>query len=59
MAFAMFEMKLVLAKVLSQWQMNLAETKPVQPIRRGITLAPSGGIKMRLIAKCLSSVEKT
>ncbi|MBA2750363.1 MAG: cytochrome P450 [Tatlockia sp.] len=50
MAFAMFEMKLVLAKVLSQWQMNLAETKPVKPIRRGITLAPSGGIKMRLIA---------
>lgn len=51
MAFAMFEMKLVLAKVLSQWQMNLAETKPVQPIRRGITLAPSGGVKMKLISK--------
>lgn len=51
MAFAMFEMKLVLAKVLSQWQMNLAETKPVQPVRRGITLAPSGGVKMKLISK--------
>lgn len=55
MAFAMFEMKLVLAKVLSQWQMNLAETKPVKPVRRGTILAPSGGIKMRLIANnCVS-----
>ena len=51
MAFAMFEMKLVLATVMSQWQMNLAETKPVQPVRRGITLAPSGGVKMMLTAK--------
>lgn len=59
MAFAMFEMKLVLATIMSQWQMNLTETKPVQPVRRGITLAPSGRLKMRLIAKCSSSVEKT
>jgi cytochrome P450 family 110 len=51
MAFAMFEMKLVLATVMSQWQMNLAETKQVQPVRRGITLAPSGGVKMRLASK--------
>ncbi len=50
MAFALFEMKLVIAKVLSHWQMNLAETKPVQPVRRGITLAPSGGVKMMAIA---------
>lgn len=51
MAFAMFEMKLVIAIVLSQWQMQIAETKPVQPVRRGITLAPSGGVKMMLTAK--------
>ncbi len=51
MAFAMFEMKLVLATVMAQWQMNTAETKPVQPVRRGITLAPSGGVKMKLVAK--------
>lgn len=50
MAFALFEMKLVITKVLSHWQMNLAETKPVQPVRRGITLAPSGGVKMMAIA---------
>ncbi len=51
MAFAMFEMKLVLATIMSQWQMNITETKPVQPVRRGITLAPSGGVKMMLTAK--------
>lgn len=51
MAFAMFEMKLVLATVMSQWQMNIAETKPVKPVRRGITLAPSGGVKMSIIGK--------
>jgi unspecific monooxygenase len=28
-------MKLVLATVLSQWQMKLADSKPVQPVRKG------------------------
>ncbi|ADI66158.1 cytochrome P450 [Trichormus azollae] len=43
MAFAMFEMKLVLATVLSQLYLELVDNIPVQPIRRGVTLAPSGG----------------
>lgn len=51
MAFAMFEMKLVLATIMSQWQMDIAEHKPVQPVRRGITLAPSGGVKMTILGK--------
>jgi unspecific monooxygenase len=43
MAFAMFEMKIVLATVLSNLELSLANHHPVKPIRRGITLAPSGG----------------
>ncbi|UKO98709.1 cytochrome P450 [Nostoc sp. UHCC 0870] len=43
MAFALFEMKLVLATVLSQIDLKLVANYPVKPIRRGVTLAPSGG----------------
>lgn len=43
MAFAMFEMKLVLATVLSNVELALVDNIPVKPIRRGVTLAPSGG----------------
>lgn len=43
MAFAMFEMKLVLATVLSNLELALVDHIPVKPIRRGVTLAPSGG----------------
>ncbi|MEH2072208.1 MAG: cytochrome P450 [Nostoc sp.] len=43
MAFAMFEMKLVLATVLSQMDLALVDNYLVKPTRRGITLGPSGG----------------
>lgn len=46
MAFAQFEMKLVLATVLSRWQMELANSKPVQPIRRGAVFGPTDGVRM-------------
>ncbi len=43
MAFAMYEMKLVLATVLSRWDLGLVANQSVKPMRRGATLAPSGG----------------
>lgn len=46
MGFAQFEMKLILVKVLSSGQMELADTKPVQPVRGGFLLRPSEGVKM-------------
>jgi len=46
MAFAQFEMKLVLATVLSHWQLELADNKPVEPIRRGATIGPAQGVRM-------------
>ena len=45
-AFAMFEMKLVLAKVLSRYSLELAENRPVLPVRRGLTMAPAGGVPL-------------
>ncbi|MEH2361021.1 cytochrome P450 [Nostoc sp.] len=46
MAFALFEMKLVLATVLSHWQMELADSKPVKPVRKPLLFVPAGGVKM-------------
>ncbi|HLO86612.1 MAG TPA: cytochrome P450 [Nostocaceae cyanobacterium] len=43
LAFAMYEMKIVLATILSNLDLALADQREVKPIRRGITLAPSGG----------------
>ncbi|MFM7601514.1 MAG: cytochrome P450 [Pseudanabaena sp.] len=47
-ALAQFEMKIVLATILANYDLELAEQKPVKPQRRGVTLAPAGGIKMNL-----------
>jgi unspecific monooxygenase len=45
-AFALYEMKLVLATVLSRFELALADNRPVKPVRRGVTMAPAGGVKM-------------
>jgi unspecific monooxygenase len=46
MAFAQFEMKVVLATVLSRWKLALADSKPLQPVRRGALIAPTDGFRM-------------
>ena len=46
MAFAQFEMKLVLATIVSHFQLAIADNRPVRPVRRGLTLAPPGGMQM-------------
>ncbi len=45
-ALAQFEMKLVLAKIISRYQLALVDKRLVRPQRRGVTLAPAGGVKM-------------
>lgn len=47
-AFASMEMKIVIATVLKNYQLTLINTKPVKPVRRGVTLAPAKSIKMRI-----------
>ena len=45
-AFAEFEMKIVLANILSRWQLELADSEPVKPVRKGMLIAPSDGVRM-------------
>lgn len=45
-AFALFEMKLVLARILSRYSLALAEKRPLKPTRRGVSFAPSGGVHL-------------
>ncbi|MBW4594741.1 MAG: cytochrome P450 [Brasilonema angustatum HA4187-MV1] len=47
-ALAVFEMKLVLATIVSHYQLALTTNQPEQPQRRGVTLAPSGKVKMMI-----------
>lgn len=48
MAFAQFEMKVVLSRILSQVELGLADTRSVQPVRRGLT---SGASPVQLVVK--------
>ncbi|MDZ7952753.1 cytochrome P450 [Nostoc sp. DedQUE09] len=50
-ALAQLEIKLVLATVLSNYQLALVENKPLKLQRRGFTLAPNGGVRMMAIKK--------
>lgn len=45
-ALAQLEMKLILATIVSRYQLSLAENKPVKLQPRGFTLAPKGGVRM-------------
>jgi cytochrome P450 len=46
MAFAQYEMTIVLATVLGSVDLRLAPGAPVRPVRRSVTLAPSGGTRV-------------
>jgi cytochrome P450 family 110 len=46
MAFALFEMKLVLATVVANWEMELTDSQRVQPVRKGLLFGPKGGVQM-------------
>jgi cytochrome P450 len=48
MAFALFEMKMVLASVLSRTVLRLPRVGRIREVRRGITIAPSGGMPVIL-----------
>lgn len=45
-ALAMYELKIVLGTLLSEFNLALASDCPVQPERRGITLGMKGGVDM-------------
>jgi len=58
LALAQLEMKLVLATILRDFDLVLAQKKPVQPKRRGVTLAPAGGVRMVLLGRRMSQQKR-
>jgi cytochrome P450 len=46
MAFALYEMKMVIAAVLARTNLRLAKGKPIRVVRRSITLTPSEGMRV-------------
>lgn len=48
--FAVFLMKLVIFAILSRYQLALADTRPIRPIRHGPGLAPSRDVHMLVTA---------
>ncbi len=53
-AFSMYELKLVFATIMLNYQLELLHRKTVYPQRRGITIVPSGGVPMRIKSKSSS-----
>ncbi|BAZ21969.1 cytochrome P450 [Kalymmatonema gypsitolerans NIES-4073] len=51
MAFALFEMKLVLATILSGWQLALVEQRPIKLVRHTTTYAPPSSLEMVVTAQ--------
>jgi len=58
LALAQLEMKLVLATILRDFDLVLAQKKPVQAKRRGVTLAPGGGVRMALRGRRMSQQKR-
>jgi cytochrome P450 family 110 len=50
-AFALYEMKMVLASVLPRIDMRLASPERVRTVRRGITIAPGAGLPVVVTTK--------
>lgn len=51
MAFASYEMRIVLATVLARVDLAAARGRPIRLVRRGITFAPSGGMPVIVRAR--------
>ncbi|MDF5734010.1 MAG: cytochrome P450 [Rhizonema sp. PD38] len=49
--FALFEMKLILATIVLNYQLKLEEKAPLKAVRRGFVIGPQGGVKMSVSAQ--------
>lgn len=56
-AFSLYELKLIVATILSRFQLALADPRPVHPVRRGITIVPSGGVQM-IVTKEIDKISR-
>lgn len=51
LAFALYEMKLILADLISGFELTLADDRPLKPVRRGVTAAPPGSLRISVSAR--------
>ncbi len=51
MAFALYEMKMVLARILTRTTLRLDPREHIKVVRRAITLTPSGGVRVFMHAR--------
>jgi cytochrome P450 family 110 len=49
-AFALYEMKLILATMLLHGRLALASNAPMPPVRRGVTVAPPNDLRLRVLS---------
>jgi cytochrome P450 family 110 len=56
-AFAMFEMKVALVKILSEYSLALTDNRDIKAGRRGLVTAPASPIKMVVTGKRVSSTK--
>ncbi|MBC7882225.1 MAG: cytochrome P450 [Anaerolineae bacterium] len=49
-AFALYEMKLILTTMLLHSRLALASDTPIQPVRRGVTVAPPSDLRLRVLS---------
>ncbi len=52
-------MKLVLATIISKYELTLANKKPEKPSRRGVTMVPANGVKMILTGERVREQKQT
>jgi cytochrome P450 len=55
-AFAVYEMKIALATILSMVEVKLAQPSPIRVVRRAITFSPENGVRVRAEPRPVASV---
>jgi cytochrome P450 family 110 len=51
MALAMYELKLATATIVSELDLELPDDRPIKPVRRGVTLAPSNNLRLSIVGE--------
>jgi len=50
-ALAMYELKLATAMIVSEFDLRLPDDRPIKPVRRGVTLAPSNRLQLSMCGR--------
>jgi cytochrome P450 family 110 len=50
-ALAMYELKLAIATIVSDLDLELPDNRPIKPVRRGVTLAPSNNLRLSVVGE--------